>query len=158
LPLPVVFSGIIGSLVLVLLGWPGAGGAEEMATPSPAWVMVGRMVAATGMVVFLTSTASLLGPQLSGLLSPLPIFATVFAVFAHKLQGGSPARQILHGVIVSSFACASFFLIVAGFIEQWSLIATYSVATGFALLTQGAMMGLMKGIQNRKRIKSLPRC
>jgi hypothetical protein len=143
-PLPFVFLGIIGSLVLVLFLWPQSSG-PGVASQAPGWALPGRMGMATCFVLLLTSTASLLGPHLSGLLSPLPIFATVFAVFAHKLQGGRPARQVLHGVVVSSFACAVFFLLVAECIEQWSIVATFSGATFFALLTQGSMVWLLNG-------------
>jgi hypothetical protein len=142
-PLPLVFLGIISSLVLVLFLWPHSSG-QGVSSQAPAWALLGRMGMATSFVLLLTSTASLLGPHLSGLLSPLPIFATVFAVFAHKLQGGRPARQILHGVVVSSFACAVFFLLVAQWIEQWSIVATFSAATFFALLTQGSMLWLLR--------------
>jgi hypothetical protein len=143
LPLPLVFLSSISALVLVRVLWPPARG-PGVTVPAPAWALLGRMGLATSMVLVLTSTASLLGPHLSGLLSPLPIFATVFAVFAHKLQGGSAARQVLHGVVVSSFACAVFFLVVAVCIEQWSLVATFSGATCCALLTQGALLWLLR--------------
>jgi hypothetical protein len=142
-PLPLLFLGVIGVLVLVLVLWPHSRGAGA-SSQAPAWALVGRMVIATTLVLVLTSTANLLGPHLSGLLSPLPIFATVFAVFAHRLQGGKPARQILHGVVVSSFACAVFFLFVAAVIQQWSILATFSGATVLALLTQGAMLWLVR--------------
>ena len=142
-PLPLVFLGIISSLFLALFLWPKPGG-QEVSTQAPAWATIGRMVMATTFVLVLTSTANLLGPHLSGLLSPLPIFATVFAVFAHKLQGARAARQVLHGVVVSSFACAVFFLLVAEYIGQWSIVATFSGATLCALLTQGWMLWLSR--------------
>lgn len=142
-PLLLVFLGVIASLVLVLFLWPESG-RQGVSAQAPAWAILGRMVMATSFVLLLTSTASLLGPHLSGLLSPLPIFATVFAIFAHKLQGGGSARQILHGVVVSSFACAVFFLFVAGLVEQWSMVATFSGATLCALLTQGLALWFMK--------------
>jgi hypothetical protein len=143
MPLPLVFLGLISVLVLVLWRWPHSGGQAD-SPQAPAWAILGRMGVATSLVLVLTSTASLLGPRLSGLLSPLPVFATVFAIFAHKLQGGRPARQVLHGVIVSSFACAVFFLVVATGIEQWSLMVTFSGATIMALLTQGGMLWLLR--------------
>ncbi len=142
-PLPLVFISVISSLFLVLFLWPKSGG-QGVSAQAPAWATLGRMVMATSFVLVLTSTASLLGPHLSGLLSPLPIFATVFAVFAYKLQGGGPARQVLHGVVVSSFACAVFFLFVAECIGQWSIVATFSGATLCALLTQGWTLWLLR--------------
>lgn len=142
LPLPMAFLGVLGMFVLVLVLWPQSS-EQDVAVQAPAWAVPGRMVVAVLFILILTRAASLLGPRLSGLLSPLPIFATVFAVFAHKLQGGKPARHVLHGVIVSSFACAVFFLVVAEWIEQWRLVATLSTATFCALLTQGAMLWLL---------------
>ncbi len=142
-PLPLIFLANISTLVLVLFLWPQAS-TQGSPAKAPAWALLGRMGVGTTVVLLLTSTASLLGPRLSGLLSPLPVFATVFAVFAHKLQGGSPARQILRGVIVSSFAGAVFFLVVAARIEQWSLVATFSGAMFLALLTQSAMVWLLR--------------
>lgn len=65
------------------------------------------------------------------------MFATVFAIFAHILQGGKAARQTLHGVMVSSFACATCFLLVAAFLNTWGSGATFSVATLAVLLVQG---------------------
>jgi protein-S-isoprenylcysteine O-methyltransferase Ste14 len=99
---------------------------------------------AAGFIVLLSGAASWLGPHVSGLLSPLPIAATIFAVFAHKLQGGKPARQILHGVIVSSFACAVFFLVMAAWISPRGLVAALSGATAGALFTQRAMLWLVR--------------
>jgi hypothetical protein len=155
LSVPLVFLGVTGALALVLFLWPQRSGQEapsqELQGPAWAAVVVGRMGVATGMVLLLTSIATLLGPQLSGLLSPLPIFSTVFAVFAHKLQGGRPARQVLHGVIVSSFACAAFFLVVAACIERWSIVATFSGATLFALLTQGSILWLLRRRERGER-------
>lgn len=141
--LPLLFAGVVCVLTLVLFLWPKSGQQVD-AAHAPSWAIAGRIVVATGLVLLLTTMASLLGPQLSGLLSPLPVFATVFAIFAHKLQGGIPARQVLHGVIVSSYACAAFFLVVAGFIEQWGIATTYSAATFGALLTQGLVLWLVR--------------
>ena len=88
------------------------------------------------------------GPVVSGwligLISPLPIFATIFAVFTHHLQGATAARQVLHGVIVSSFACAVFFLVVAGLLEHWGILATFSGALLAALLIQGCSLWLAR--------------
>ena len=36
-----------------------------------------------------------LGPQLSGLFSTLPIFATILSIFTHAQQGGLAARQLM---------------------------------------------------------------
>ena len=140
-PLPLAFAGVVCFLLVALLLWPRQGG-QVIEMKAPAWEIPGRMVIATGFALGLTSAASVVGPRLSGLLSPLPIFATVFAVFTHHLQGAAVARQVLHGVITSAFACAAFFLVVAGLLERWGILATFSAALLAALLTQGCALWL----------------
>lgn len=142
-PFPLSFVAVVSSLLLILLLWPKQQ-EQVMSIKGPVWEIPGRMVVASGFVLGLTSAARVLGPQLSGLLSPLPIFATVFATFSHRFQGAAAARQILHGVVVSSFAGAVFFLFVVEFIERWSMIATFGGATISALLTQGCILWLLR--------------
>lgn len=142
-PLPFAFVGVVSVLLAALLLWPKQRGHVINAT-APAWEMVGRMVIATGFVLGLTGAASVLGPRLSGLLAPLPIFATIFAIFTHHFQGAIAARQVLHGVVVSSFACAVFFLVVAGLLDRWGIVATFSTALLAALVMQGCALWLVR--------------
>jgi hypothetical protein len=149
LPLvPFVFAGVIGVLIVVLLLFPKQREPVDAAKP-PAWDIAARMIVATAMVLGLTSAAGLLGPNLSGLLSPLPIFATIFAISTHHFQGAKVARQILHGVLISSFACSVFFLVVASLLEKWGIAATFSCAVFAALLTQGSVLWLLRRLNNR---------
>lgn len=148
LPIMLVFLMLIVVLGLILARWPSIN-TQGGSAAAPAWALWGRMGAATSMVVILTSSARWLGPQLSGLLAPLPIFATVFTIFAHSLQGVCPARQILHGVIVSSFACATFFIVIGSGIERWGLGWTFCIATCAALLTQAVMLSLVQQLRKK---------
>ncbi len=138
-PLPIAFVGVVSLLLVLLFLWPKQQG-KAVESKTSAWEVVGRMVIATGFVLALTGVASVLGPRLSGLLSPLPIFATIFAIFTHRFQGATAARHVLHGVVVSAFACAVFFLVVAGLLERWGIAATFSAAVLAALLTQGCVL------------------
>jgi hypothetical protein len=149
-PLPLAFALVAGVLLLALLLWPEHD-EHTLAPRSPAWEIPGRMGMATALVLALTSAAPRLGPHLSGAFATLPVFATTFAIFAHQGQGAPAARQILHGVIVSSFACAVFFLVVAGSIEQWPLAAVFGAATLAALLTQGCALRVLRR-QPRRRL------
>ncbi len=142
-PFPLAFVSVVSVLFVALLLWPKQHG-QFIEARAPTWEIVGRIVVATGFVMGLTDAASVIGPRLSGLLAPLPIFATVFAVFTHQFQGAAAARQVLHGVIVSSFACAVFFLVVAGLLGRWSIVATFSGAALAALVTQGCALWLVR--------------
>jgi len=143
LPPLLAFLSVICALLLGLVLWPAT--AQQIARPrAPVWAIPGRMLLATGVVLALTDLARPLGPHLSGLLSPLPVFATVFAIFAHSLQGAGAARQILHAVMISAFACSVFFLLTAQYLSAWGIGATYSAAILAALLTQGCALWLQR--------------
>src|SRR2546426_12048672 len=71
------------------------------------------MAVATALVLALTATAAVLGPKLSGLLSPFPVFATVLAVFTHRHAGAAATQRPVRGIVLSSFAFAGFFVVVA---------------------------------------------
>ena len=140
IPVIPVYVGIIAILALVLWLLPGASQQPIKAT-SAWWDIPARMLFATAFVLALTELAPHLGPQLSGLIAPFPIFTTILAVFTHHFQGGAAATPLLRGVLLGLFAFASFFLIVAVLIEPAGLATTFLCATivtlgvhGFSLL------------------------
>jgi hypothetical protein len=140
LPLPLSFLAVIGVLGLVLHFLPpesvGGAGTPEV----PGWDLPARMIVATVFVVLLTGSAGVLGPRLSGLLAPLPIFGGVLAVFAHFQQDGAAAAGSVRGTVVGSFAFAAFFLVVAATVEHAGIIVAFAGATIAALLVQGATL------------------
>jgi hypothetical protein len=98
-------------------------------TGTPRWDIPLRMVVATTFVVTLTAFAAVLGPQLSGLITPFPVFAVVLAVFAHHQQGAQAAIQVLRGLGLSLFGCAAFFLVVGSLLPGLAIGWTYMLAT-----------------------------
>ncbi len=105
---------------------------------TPRWDIPLRMVVATTFVVTLTAFAAVLGPQLSGLITPFPVFAVVLAVFAHHQQGAQAAIQVLRGLGLSLFGCAAFFLVVGSLRPGLAIGWTYLLAT-LATLAVNAM-------------------
>ena len=102
------------------------------------------MGVAAAFVLLLTGVSSLLGPQLSGLLTPFPVFASILGAFTHYFQGKAAACQLLRGVVIGSFTFAIFFLVIAGTIERWGIILTFSVAILALLLLHACSLWLMK--------------
>jgi hypothetical protein len=144
LPLLLSFLAVIGVLGIVLRSLPlaGAGGAG---TPElPGWDLPARVVVATAFVLLLTGSAGILGPRLSGLLAPLPIFVGVLAVFAHFQQGGVAAAGSVRGTVVGSFAFAAFFLVVAGTVERAGILVAFAGGTLAALAVQAASLLWLK--------------
>jgi hypothetical protein len=116
--------------LIAAIGQPAAG------TPSlspPWWDTPGRMATAALAVILITGAAGFIGPTWSGLLSTLPVFACVMGVFSHRHSGYEAAHGLLRGIAVGALGAASFFLVVAAFIETVSLSVTYAVAIVVAL-------------------------
>lgn len=94
----------------------------------PWWDLPARMVAATLFVLGLTTAARALGPQLSGLLAPFPVYGVVLAVFSHLRQGSPAATQLVRGNAVGSLAFVAFFTIAGVALVRLPLGAAYLLA------------------------------
>lgn len=103
----------------------------------PRWDLQARMVMAAAFVVLLTAIASGLGPQLSGLVTPFPIFASVLAPFAHRQQGAAAATQFLRGLAIGLFGFASFFLVVGALLPSAGIVWAYALAALVAVAVNG---------------------
>jgi hypothetical protein len=143
LPLALSFLGVVSFLGVALKLLP-KNHPEIIATKPPSWEIIARMLLATTFLLLLTALASSLGPHLSGLLTPLPIYATILGIFTHHFYGAAAARQLLRGVVFGSFAFAVFFLVVAGTIEGMGVALAFSFALLGALLMQGCSLWLLR--------------
>ena len=137
------FVSVVGTLALVLILLPRQQSMVAIVQP-PRWEILLRMVVATAFLLVLTSIASLLGPQLSGLLTPFPMYASILAVFTHHFQDAGAARRLLRGVVVGSFTFAIFFLLVATLIERWGIVTAFSIATLVSLLVHGGSLFVLR--------------
>ena len=108
----------------------------------PKWDLPARMILAALIVLALTTFASALGPQLSGLLAPFPVFGTVLAAFTHQQQGSAAAARLLRGVVVGSLAFFSFFLVVGQFLPDLGTALTYATAALMALVASAVAVTL----------------
>jgi hypothetical protein len=67
---------------------------------------------------------------------PFPLYATVLAVFAHRLQGGDAAVGVLRGLVLGLFAFAGFFAAVGLLLVPDGMLIAFSVALIVALAVQ----------------------
>lgn len=109
----------------------------------PRWDIPARMAVATALVLGLTTAAPLLGPRLSGLLATFPVFAAVLTLFAHRLQGGAAAQQVLSGLLLGLFAFAGFFFALAVTIDRAGIAGGFAIAIAVALAIQGCSLWLL---------------
>ncbi len=108
----------------------------------PAWDLPLRAGCALALVLALTAVSGWLGPQLSGLLAPFPIIASVLATFTHTQRGVDEALRLLRGLITGFGAFALFCFTLALALRTLDVAAAFALATSVALLTQGLVLRL----------------
>jgi hypothetical protein len=94
----------------------------------PPWDLPARMIAATSMVLLVTASARLLGPQLSGLLSPIPVLAWPLCIFVHAQQGNDGALAVLRGNLQGAYGVCVFYTVVGMLVRSWDPTLTYTIA------------------------------
>jgi hypothetical protein len=135
-PLVALASAVVVVLVLGLRAIPAPRREARRATaPLPRWDLPARMVVATLIVGMLIGLAPL-GPRVTGLLSPFPVYAAILTVFAHRAQGGPTAIGVLRGLLAGLFGFVGFFVVVAGSIERFGTAPAFVTATLIALVVQ----------------------
>ena len=105
--------------------------------PHPSWDLPLRAACALTLVLTLTAIAGWLGPQLSGLLAPFPIIATVLTTFTHGQRGVDEMLRLVRGMVSGFAAFAFFFFTLAVSLRDLGTAGGFALATGVALLTQG---------------------
>jgi hypothetical protein len=114
---PVVLFALVAAAMAVCLRLAPAATETKPAGPLPAWDIPARMVVGTSMVLLITEAAEILGPQLSGILATFPIYVTVLAIFAHRLEGPEQAMGVARGLQVGLFGTICFFLVITSTIQ-----------------------------------------
>lgn len=129
----------LATMAVILLGiWamPKYEAVEITHNPGT-WDIPARIVLGTSFILFVTAIAPYIGARLTGLLTTIPLYVSILAVFAHRGQGGAGAINVLRGLVYGLFAFASFYLVLGLLIEEQSLAISFSAATLAALATQG---------------------
>jgi len=148
LPVTISFPIVAILLLAVRMGMHKTGNADSVAkAPSrdyPKWDIPLRVVTATTLVFALTVAATQLGPQLTGLLAPFPIYATVLTSFTHHLEGESAAIRFLRGLIVGLYTFATFFLVLGITIQALGIAISFTLALAVSLLVHFCSLTLTR--------------
>lgn len=144
LPTAAVGAVVVVALAAAIRLMPADGGRSEATTPLPAWDLPARMVAATALVLILTGVAGALGPRLTGLLAPFPLYAAILAVFAHALDGAAAAARVLRGLLLGLFSFAAFFLVLASTLRVAGIGIAFAAATAVALALQAGSLWVLR--------------
>lgn len=133
-PLPLMTAVGLAVATLVLL-WAGVsrlaeGGAASAPAraAAPAWDLPARVLVSTAMVAGVTGAAGLLGSQLSGVLSALPVFGAVLGAFTQRGEGSIAAVTLMRGLIIGCVSAVLFFAVVGTLLAPGMLPAAYGAA------------------------------
>ena len=139
LPLMVGFVVVLAALLITLRLMPHVA-ETKTSYQIGLWEIPARMVSATILVIVITGVADRLGPQLTGLLTPFPVYATILAVFTHRAEGWPQSVRLLRGVVTGSFTFTIFFLIIAGTIAHWGVGVAFGSAILASVLTHATTL------------------
>jgi hypothetical protein len=142
----------LAALMTGLLVLPRQRPLAHVPPPPPSWDLPLRAACAMTLVLSLTAIAGWLGPQLSGLLAPFPIIATVLAVFTHAQRGTGELVRLLRGMVSGFAAFALFFFTLAVTLRHMPTAAAFALATGLAVGVQGLALLLL----GRRSAEPLP--
>jgi hypothetical protein len=131
------------ALAIGLRSLPQPVGQSPPAPAPPAWDLPLRAACALTLVLTLTAIAGWLGPQLSGLLAPFPIIATVLATFTHAQRGVQETLRLLRGLLAGFAAFALFCFTLALSLRSLGTALSFSLATIVALTVQVGALALV---------------
>ncbi len=103
-----------------------------------------RMALTAILVFVVTQTAGVLGPRLSGLLTPFPIAATILVSFTHRRNGGAAAVALLRALIVGLISFAVFFLVAGELLVRRGIGNAFVAAVLCTLAIHGAVGVLLQ--------------
>jgi hypothetical protein len=90
--------------------------------------------------VKLTAASGWLGPQVSGLLAPFPVLASVLAAFTHAQRGHPEVVRLSGGLVLGYAAYALFCFTLALTLDSLGTLWAFTLACAVALCWQAAML------------------
>lgn len=108
------------------------------------WDIPARIFIGTSFILLLTGVAPLIGSRMTGLLTTIPLYVTILAIFAHRDHGPAAAAHVLRGLLYGMFAFLGFFLVLSLLIEHSSLGTAFGAAILTALVIQGTTLFILR--------------
>lgn len=126
---------------------------QQAAAPLPGWDLPLRALSALALVLALTAAAGWLGPQVSGLLAPFPVIASVLAVFTHTQRGHLEVQQLLRGLLLGYAAYGLFCFALAETLQPLGTGYAFLLALAIALLCQTVVFWGQQALAGRAAAK-----
>ncbi len=143
-PLLPIFAMVCAVLLIGLRLMPKDVVEKESENKPGSWDIPIRIFIGTSFILLLTGIAPFIGPRLTGLLTTIPLYVTILAIFAHRHQGPAAAARVLRGLLYGMFAFTGFFITLSLLIERVSLAAAFGAAILAALVIQGSSLLILR--------------
>ena len=143
-PLLPIFAMVCAVLLIGLRLMPKDVVEKESENKPGAWDIPIRIFIGTSFILLLTGIAPFIGSRLTGLLTTIPLYITILAIFAHRHQGPAAAAHVLRGLLYGMFAFTGFFITLSLLIERVSLGAAFGAAILAALVIQGSSLLILR--------------
>lgn len=143
LPLIPIFLIVCTGIILALRLMPNDE-VEAGETKLGKWDIPSRILIGTSFILLITGSASFLGPRLTGLLTMIPLYVTILAIFAHRHQGPGAAAHVLRGLLYGMFAYVGFFITLGLLLENQGIALSFIAAILVALAVQGTTLWILR--------------
>lgn len=144
LSLSAAFICVMGWLFLVVKLLPKPNSREIVSGTFTKWTILVRIIAAMSLIFIITEYAPLLGPRLSGLLAPFPIYTSILTLSIHQSQGAANSVEFVRGGTTGLFTQVVFFLIVGNLIVSWGIGVAYTIAIVTSLVIHAFLLKLLR--------------
>ena len=142
-PLPALIAAAIAAPAAAFRLLPASESLPEAIVP-PRWDLPARMVVGAAVVLGITTSSTILGPELSGLLATFPVFVTVLAIFTHRREGPARTVLLLGGALAGMFATIVFFIVIRLGLVPLGTIVAFPLGLAAALAIQACALILMR--------------
>ncbi len=142
-PLLPIFIAVCAAIALGLRFLPKDDVEENNASPGR-WDIPARILIGTSFILLLTGIAPFIGPRLTGLLTTIPLYVTILAVFAHRQQGPAAAAHVQRGLLYGLFAFAGFFLALGFLLPRAGIGLAFIASVCVALTVQGGSLQILR--------------
>jgi hypothetical protein len=110
--------------------------------PAPAWDIPVRVTATFVLVATVTTLARFAGPELAGLVTPVPIITAVLAVFSHSQGGPAYSAVLLRALVRGLVTFVSFFWLAAALLPHAHAVYVLGACVAACLVLHAALSKL----------------
>jgi uncharacterized membrane protein (GlpM family) len=143
LPFPAGLAAATVSLAIAHRAIPRAAGDEVPGTPPhvPRRDIPLRVCATVALIIVLTAAVDAFGSLIGGVLTSLPILASVLAAFTHRDDGPHAVAALLRGIMVGMAGFVGFCALVAAMVVPAGVPMAFGIAACAAVALQAAPLG-----------------